>query len=122
MKMKNIVVDFKNKVITITHSYSKRAGIVGTHEYCELVAVMKDFSDYTLCVQRAPIRHYTPSPYSKLTYADMESMIMCCEDSDKRETWLNEFYGYKSILPFAHVKSWFVKNVLIELESHNEVA
>ena len=119
--MKNIVVNFEAKVITITHNYSKRASVVGTPEYHTLVGVMRDLPDYTLRVKRTP-PHHTSSPYSRLTYADMEATIMRCEDDHKREAWLDEFNRKKYTVLFAQTKSWFIKNVLTEMPDFHEVA
>ena len=119
--MKNIVVDFEAKVITVTSNFAKRAGVAGTPEYHTLVGVMRDFPDYTLRVKRTP-SHHTPSPYSKLTYADMEATIMRCEDDHKREAWLDEFNRKKYTVLFAQTKSWFIKNVLTEMPDCHEVA
>ena len=112
--MKNIVIDFEAKVITITSNFSKRADVVGTLEYHELVVVMKDFPEYTLRVQRAPIRHYTPSPYSRLTYEDMEAMIMRCEDADMREELLTRFNTLKLSGKYFEVKRWFIQTRLVD--------
>ena len=119
--MKNIVVDFEAKVITVTNNFAKRAGVAGTPEYHTLVVVMRDFPDYALRVKRTH-SHHTPSPYSKLTYADMEARIMRCEDDHKREAWLDEFNRKKYTVLFAQTKSWFIKNVLTEMPDFHEVA
>ena len=119
--MKNIVVDFEAKVITVTNNFAKRAGVAGTPEYHTLVGVMRDFPDYALRVKRTP-SHHTPSPYSRLTYADMEAIIMRCEDVNKREEWLDEFNRGRCIFPFAQIKSWFIRNVLAEIPEYQEVA
>lgn len=119
--MKNIVVDFEAKVITVTSNFAKRAGVAGTPEYHTLVGVMRDFPDYALRVKRTH-SHYKPSPYSRLTYADMEATIMRCEDDHKREAWLDEFNRKKYTVLFAQTKSWFIKNVLTEMPDFHEVA
>lgn len=119
--MKNIVVDFEAQAITITRNFSKRAGVVGTCEHLTRVEVMREFPDYAIRVKSVSSRH-THSPYSRLTYADMEAMIMRCDDVYKREAWLDEFNRRKYIFPFAQTKSWFIQNVLKEIPEYHEVA
>ena len=110
--MKNIVVDFEAKVITVTSNFAKCAGVAGTPEYHTLVEVMREFPDYSLRVQRAPFRHYTPSPYSRLTYADMEEYINRNVDENQREEKLLELKYQKAILGFARAKALFVQEYM----------
>jgi hypothetical protein len=119
--MKNIVVNFESETIELTKNFSKRAGVVGSPEYRTLVEVKREFPDYTLCIKPTH-SHYTPSPYSRLTYADMEATIMRCDDANKREVWLDEFNRRRCIFPFPQIKSWFVQNVLAETTEYQEIA
>ena len=98
--MKNIVVNFESKTIELTKNFSKRAGVFGSPEYRSLVEVKREFPDYTLFIKPSH-SYYSPSPYSRLTYADMEAIIMRCEDVNKREEWLDEFntFSIYQILP-----------------------
>ena len=111
--MKNIVVDFEEKVITVTSNFAKRAGVVGSPEYHTLVEVMRDFPDYALRVKRTH-SHYKPSPYSRLTYEDMEAMIMRCEDADMREELLTRFNTLKLSGKYFEVKQWFIQTRLAD--------
>jgi hypothetical protein len=111
--MKNIVVNFESKTIELTKNFSKRAGVAGTPEYHTLVGVMRDFPDYTLRVKRTP-SHHTPSPYSRLTYEDMEAMIMRCEDADMREELLTRFNTIKLSGKYFEVKQWFIQTRLAD--------
>lgn len=119
--MKNIVVNFESKTIELTKNFSKRAVVFGSPEYRALVEVKREFHDYTLFIKPSH-SHYTPSPYSRLTYADMEATIMRCEDDHKREAWLDEFNRKKYTMLFAQTKSWFIQNVLTEMPDCHEVA
>ena len=119
--MKNIVVNFESKTIELTKNFSKRAGVFGSPEYRSLVEVKREFPDYTLFIKPSH-SHYSPSLYSRLTYADMEAIIMRCEDVNKREEWLDEFNRGRCIFPFAQIKSWFIRNVLAEIPEYQEVA
>ena len=118
--MKNIVVNFESKTIELTKNFSKRAEVVGSLEYCELVAVMQNFPNYSLRVQHAPIRHYSPSPYSKLTYADMEEYINRNVDESQREQRLLELRYQKEMLGFAHAKAIFLKEFMPQMEAEND--
>jgi hypothetical protein len=120
-KMKNITVDFEKNTITVTTNFAKRAGVVGSPEYHTLVQVMREFPDYKLCITHTP-SHYRPSPYSRLTYADMETIIMNCEDIQKREEWFDTFEKIRLIRSFFEVKKWFVQTVLAEEANRHEAA
>lgn len=119
--MKNIVVDFEAKVITITRNYSKRAGIVGSSEYRALVEVRREFPDYKLCIKPAP-SHISAN--SKLTYADMEEYINCNVDKSQRKEKLLQLQYNKAILGFAQAKALFLKEFMSpeEVESKGTVA
>ena len=109
--MKNIVVDFEAKVITVTSNFAKRAGIVGSPEYHTLVEVMRDFPDYALRVKRTH-SHYKPSPYSRLTYADMEEYINRNVDESQRHQKLLELRYHKELLGFARAKALFIQEYM----------
>ena len=119
--MKNIVVDFEAKVITITRNYSKRAGIVGTPEYRTLLEVKREFPDYKLCIKPSPSRI---SANSKLTYADMVEYINSNVDEIQRKEKLLQLQWNKAILGFAQAKALFLKEFMSteEVESKDTVA
>ena len=119
--MKNIVVDFEAKAITITRNYSKRAGIVGTPEYRTLVEVMREFPDYKLCIKSSPSRI---SANSKLTYSDMVEYINSNVDESQRKEKLLQLQWNKAILGFAQAKTLFLKEFMSpeEVESKDTVA
>lgn len=121
--MKNIVVDFEEKVITVTSNFAKRAGVVGSPEYHTLVEVMRDFPDYAIRVKRTH-SHYKPSPYSRLTYADMEEYINRNVDESQRAEKLLELQYHKAILGFARTKALFLKEFMPpeEVERKDTVA
>lgn len=121
--MKNIVVDFEAKVITVTNNFAKRAGVAGTPEYHTLVGVMRDFPDYALRVKRTP-SHHTSSPYSRLTYADMEEYINRNVEESQRAEKLLELQYHKAILGFARTKALFLKEFMPpeEVERKDTVA
>ena len=121
--MKNIVVNFKSKTIELTKSFSKRAGVVGSPEHHTLVEVKREFPDYTICV-KSTHSHYTPSPYSRLTYADMEEYINRNVDESERAEKLLELQYHKAILGFARTKAIFIKEFLTaeEVEDKGTVA
>ena len=109
--MKNIVVNFESKTIELTKTFSKRAGVVGTPEYHTLVEVKRAYPDYAIHVKNAST-HYTPSLYSRLTYADMEEYIKRNVDENQREEKLLELKYQKAILGFARTKALFIKEFM----------
>lgn len=109
--MKNIVVDFEAKVITVTSNFAKRAGVAGTPEYHTLVGVMRDFPDYAIRVKSVPSR-YTPSPYSRLTYADMEEYIKQNVAESQHHQKLLELRYNKELLGFTRAKALFIQEYM----------
>lgn len=107
--MKNIVVDFEKKVITVTNNFAKRAGVAGTPEYHTLVGVMRDFPDYTLRVKRTP-SHHTSSLYNKLTYEYMEYYISTHDNAEDRMAEYKEMRLNLEChsMYYAHIKKWFL--------------
>lgn len=110
-KMKNITVDFEKNTITVTTNFAKRAGVVGSPEYHTLVEVKREFPDYAIRVKSVP-SHYTPSPYSKLTYADMEEYIKQNVDESQCHQKLLELRYHKELLGFARAKALFIQEYM----------
>jgi hypothetical protein len=110
-KMRHITVDFANKTIELTKNFSKRAGVVGSVEYQTLLEVMRDFPNYNLHVENAP-KYYNQSPYSRLTYSDMEEYINQNVDESQRHQKLLELRYQKEILGFARAKALFIQEYL----------
>jgi hypothetical protein len=111
--MKNIVVNFESKTIELTKNFSKRAGVFGSPEYRLLVEVKREFPDYSIFIKPSQ-SHCSPSPYSRLTYEDMEEMIMRCEDADMREELLTRFNTLKLSGKYFEVKQWFIQTRLAD--------
>jgi hypothetical protein len=82
------------------------------------VEVKREYPDYAIHVKNAPT-HYTPSLYSKLTYADMEEYIKRNVDENQREEKLLELKYQKAILGFARTKALFIKEFMPQMENEN---
>jgi hypothetical protein len=52
----------------------------------------------------------------------METIIMNCEDIQKREEWFDTFEKIRLIRSFFEVKKWFVQTVLAEEANRHEAA
>ena len=109
--MKNIVVNFESKTIELTKNFSKRAGVVGSPEHHTLVEVKRAYPDYAIHVKNAPT-HYTPSLYSKLTYADMETYIEYRFEGSQQKEKLDFLFQISETLGTSLAVDWFIKSVI----------
>lgn len=118
-KMMGIKIDRDNKELQISPRYNKKASVVGSPEFMELIAAKKKYPDYQLKVTT----NADKQTYEGLTIPKMRKLI-----SDK---WLNEKIsearmnellselGYiieeskshdkRGCMNFPYVRSWFLK-------------
>lgn len=108
-----ITINFEAQSIIISHTFSKRAGHVGSSEYYELIKVIHDFPNYTLRV-KPPKQCISRSPFSTLTYKAMEEAILTLDNKEKSTDLLKEFEFRKLTAGYARTKQWFVRKVVME--------
>lgn len=126
---KNIYeINYTEKTITVTKSYLKEAGIIGSAAYNELARVRKDLPDFQI-VQREITKKPGKKTYGKLTYKVMEDFITVQEEKNAPAV-LDEFERVKALSiahagKYAYVKTWFLnryKDVFKQEDSQEAVA
>lgn len=126
---KNIYeINYTEKTITVTKSYLKEAGIIGSAAYNELAQVRKDLPDFQI-VQREIAKKPGKKTYGKLTYQVMEDFISVQEEENAPAV-LDEFERVKALSKvhagqYAFVKTWFLnryKDVFTQKESQEVIA
>ena len=105
-------IRFTENTIVVTKSFLKKAGIIGSQEYSELVQVRKDYPDFTI-IQREISKKEGKKTYGKLTYKAMAEFIEAQEEEQSAAV-LKEFERMQQLSKahngqYAFVKSWFLK-------------
>lgn len=113
MKNNGYRIDYTENTIVVTKNFLKRAGVIGSEEYTELVKVRKDFPDFEI-VQREINKKEGKKTYGKLSYKVMEEFIKSTEEKDEVTSVLSEFRRVQQLSkvksgPYAYVKTWFLK-------------
>ena len=108
--MNACAIDYAEKKIIITKSFSKAASKVGSNEYKELREAMIDHPTYQVII-RSIAKKKDKMTYRNLTYENMASYISTVEASPA--AMLETFQSVKrnSLLKkgsYAYVKSWFL--------------
>ena len=111
MRKNSIDINYIEKTITVTKSYLKEAGIIGSAAYTELAQVRKDLPEFQI-VQREIAKKPGKKTYGKLTYKVMGEFITAQEE-DNAPAVLDEFERIKALSKayagqYAFVKTWFL--------------
>ena len=125
MKNNGYKIDYTENTIIVTKNFLKRAGVIGSEEYTELVKVRKDFPDFEI-VQREINKKEGKKTYGKLTYKVMEQFIMNAEEKNEVASVLAEFKRVQQLSkvksgPYAYVKTWFLKRYENEFSQEETV-
>ena len=121
-------INYTEKTITVTKSFLKEAGTIGSTAYRELAQVRKDFPDFQI-IQREIAKKPGKKTYGKLTYKVMEDFISVQEEENAPAV-LDEFERVKALSKvhagqYAFVKTWFLnryKDVFKQEDSQEAAA
>lgn len=109
--MTKYTIDHVNEEIIVIKSFAKAAGIVGSPDYKEMLALQHEMPEYKIVV-RAISRNTKKQTYGKLTLERMEAHIIAKEGKDsetltayKRELELAKIHRS----PYNHMKKWFLE-------------
>ena len=105
-------INFEEGKITVTKSFLKKAGIIGSEAYHELARVRRDFPDFAI-QQREISKNQGKKTYGNLTYKVMKAFIEVQEEENAQAV-LAEFERIQQLSKahngqYAFVKSWFLK-------------
>ncbi|MBR4235846.1 MAG: hypothetical protein IKR85_07275 [Clostridia bacterium] len=104
-------INYIENTITVTKSFLKEAGIIGSAAYNELARVRKDLPDFQI-VQREITKKQGKKAYGKLTYKVMGEFIEAQEE-ENASVVLAEFERVQMLSKvqsgsYAYVKTWFL--------------
>ena len=105
-------VDFERKAVVVTRLFAKSAGMVGSEQYRQMTAILKEHPDFPVIVRQIRKKENKCS-YKKLSFNTMRSFlrIQYKENSE-------EMRNLEKIIelardrpgPYAYVKKWFLDN------------
>lgn len=115
--MKNYVrIDDEKRLIIMDKAFYNNSRKYGTPEYKNLLAVRKDFPDYTPTLRKIKKPDHTIERNKGLNYEFMEDYINKYEPMPTRETVLSSFQQMRIIAKahqpgssFATIKKWFLE-------------
>ena len=121
-------INYIENTITVTKSFLKEAGTIGSPAYIELARVRKDLPDFQI-VQREITKKQGKKSYGKLTYKVMEDFIAVQEEGNAPAV-LAEFQRVQQLSKiqagsYAYVKTWFLtryKEVFTAEETEEAIA
>ena len=121
-------INYIENTITVTKSFLKEAGTIGSPAYIELARVRKDLPDFQI-VQREITKKQGKKSYGKLTYTVMEDFIAVQEEGNAPAV-LAEFQRVQQLSKvqagsYAYVKTWFLtryKEVFTVEETEEAIA
>ena len=121
-------INYIENTITVTKSFLKEAGTIGSPAYIELARVRKDLPDFQI-VQREITKKQGKKTYGKLTYKVMEDFIAVQEEGNAPAV-LAEFQRVQQLSKiqagsYAYVKTWFLtryKEVFTVEEAEEAIA
>ena len=111
--MKPIVVDYRNRTISISSAFEKKAFTPGTAEYAQLQAVRSDYPDYRLDT-RAFKTNTKQDRHKGLNYPFMREYISTHEKDpqpvlDVLEDMIGTSKGHSLCKRYPTIKAWFLK-------------
>ena len=110
MKRNAYTIDHLNATVTVTKSFLKEAGIIGSPAYNEMLRLRRELPEYEITVHETKKRQ-SEEAYGKLTYKKMGAYIEAKEG--EKSPVLAEFEKVQKLAkvqknPFLYVKEWFL--------------
>ncbi len=111
--------------ITVTKSFLKEAGIIGSAAYMELARVRRDLPDFQV-IPREIAKKQGKKTYGKLTYKVMESFIAAQED-ENASVVMAEYQRVKELAKvhagqYIFVKTWFLNRYKDVFQQEDETS
>ena len=111
MRKNSIEINYTEMTITVTKSFLKEAGTVGSTAYNDLARVRKDLPDFRV-IPREITKKQGKKTYGKLTYKAMEDFIVV-QETKNAPAVLADFQRVKELAKvhpgqYAFVKTWFL--------------
>lgn len=122
--MTKYTIDHVNEEITVTKSFAKAAGIVGSSDYKEMLALQREMPEYKIIV-RTINRNVKKQTYGKLTLERMEAHIIAKhgKNSDMLKEYNHELELAKiHRSPYNHMKKWFLERYKEDFTSDTTTA
>ena len=110
MKRNAYTIDHLNATVTVTKSFLKEAGVIGSPAYNEMLRLRRELPEYEITVHETKKRQ-SEEAYGKLTYKKMGAYIEAKEG--EKSPVLAEFEKVQALAkvqknPFLYVKTWFL--------------
>ena len=122
--MTKYTIDHVNEEITVIKSFAKAAGIVGSPDYKEMLALQREMPEYKIIV-RTINRNVKKQTYGKLTLERMEAHIIAKhgKNSDTLKAYNHELELAKiHRSPYNHMKKWFLERYKEDFTSDTTTA
>ena len=110
MKRNAYTINHLTATVTVTKSFLKEAGIIGSPAYNEMLRLRRELPEYEISVNE-PKKRQSEEAYGKLTYKKMGDYIAAKEG--EKSPVLAEFEKVQKLAkvqknPFLYVKTWFL--------------
>ena len=110
MKRNAYTIDHLNATVTVTKSFLKEAGVIGSPAYTEMLRLRRELPEYEINVSE-PKKRQSEENCGKLTYKKMGDYI-AAKEGDASPV-LAEFEKVQKLAkvqknPFLYVKTWFL--------------
>ena len=110
MKRNAYTINHLTATVTVTKSFLKEAGIIGSPAYNEMLRLRRELPEYEISVNETKKRQ-SEEAYGKLTYKKMGAYIEAKEG--EKSPVLAEFEKVQKLAkvqknPFLYVKTWFL--------------
>ena len=110
--MNSVKIDHAKSTVTLSKAFLRKANVVGSNEYKDLVALRQDFHDYSITVKtikkktdkkrHAGLDYESMEKYVELTYGANSPAMRAYEQIRALATTQSGQYAY--------VKKWFLKS------------
>ena len=112
--MKNIVVDYRNGLITLSSAFERKAFTPGTAEYAQLLEVRHEFPDFRLETRQFKT-NTAQDRYKGLTYeymrwyiGEVESKELAPAVLEGLESMIRNSLGHSTGKRYPTIKKWFL--------------
>lgn len=111
--MKNYEISFENCTVTLSASFLRKASILGTKEYHEMLQLRRDLPGFQF--QKAEVEKKTASQYKNLTYKHMREYIAASSANEaEAKATLDQMKKVETLSkvqanPYKYVHDWFIK-------------
>ena len=107
-------IDVLNNTVTLTASFLRKASVIGSAEYQEMLQLRRELPDYEFRKAEAP-KQKKANKNKNLTYPHMRDFIRATASSqDEAQMILDEMKRVEALSkiqanPYKYVHDWFIK-------------